>query len=240
MSVKVLIAEFKPSMYSTRYKPSYQVQVSYPLPTPSTVIGSIGRALAYMGKCSGTFCIDDARKLVKKARAYVSPDVVILKSSIVLTRLRGAVEERRLPLSQDEIPKFRDAMLREYVYVSDTIKVLIIPRTEDQVDVVEQALYLIDRLGDSESLVALKSVKVVNARPSSSRKVNVIVKADKVKLGNCLIMKGVDEQGNGVDLAFPITRDPSKVEELYTPSWIEVDEQTYEIEDVRFPVGDEW
>lgn len=87
-------------VFSVRDVESYQVAVSMLVPLPSTVVGAVGAVLGRMGYCRGDECLKEARRRIRLARA-VAPTAA--KSPVVLRRLRGVLEEGRLPDSIKDI-----------------------------------------------------------------------------------------------------------------------------------------
>jgi len=236
---KVIVARFRVALFSIRHELAYQVAYSYPLPPPSTLFGAFAKALGYSINC-GIRCPKEARKYVDKIRAGVSDDQKLLKSPVVLVRVRGVLEDKRLPGNVNELPRFKDAMLREYVFASKSFSVLVVPKSKDSLDVIKATLPLVDRMGDSESLVAVESLKVVEAKPCNSRVVTVVVKSRLAKGGSFIVEKATDESGYRDNFAFPVTRIPGTPEELLEVSPIEVDQQVLCADDLRFPQGDDW
>ncbi|MEM4863337.1 MAG: type I-A CRISPR-associated protein Cas5a [Candidatus Nezhaarchaeales archaeon] len=236
---KVIVARFRVAFFSIRHELAYQVAYSYPLPPPSTLLGAFAKALGYSINCK-TRCPEEARKHVSKIRAGVSDDQKLLKSPIVLVRVRKVLENRRLPSNVNELPKFKDAMLRDYVFAFKSLCILVIPKSEDSLDTIKSTLFLIDRMGDSESLVTVESLKIVEAKPCDSRAVNVVVKSRLAKGGSFIVEKATDESGYRDDFAFPVTRIPGTPEELLEASSIEIDQQVLCADDLRFPQGDDW
>lgn len=242
---QVVIARLGVSPYSIRHTLSYQVAASYPLPPPSTIMGAIAKALAYFGYCKDpNDCLKVARSLIAKVRAAVTSKSILSKNSIILSRIRKVLEDKKLPKSLSEFVKFRDAMLREYVFTTDSLLVLVVPRASDPqgLNRIVKTLYLVDRLGDSESLVAIENVQIASAHRSNSPFVNVVVKADVVSGGNYIVMKGPDENGNAVDLAFPVARSFDVKGEYYVASSITVKQGLDVIcaNEVCFPSGGDW
>ncbi len=238
---KVIVARFRVAFFSIRHELAYQVAYSYPLPPPSTLLGALAKALGYSTNC-GTRCLGEARKYVSKIRAGVIDDQKLLKSPVVLVRVRKVLEDKRLPSNVNEFPRFRDAMLREYVFASKSLPILVIPKSEDSLNIIKAILPLVDRIGDSESLVTVESLQVVEAKPcnSETKTVNVVVKSRIAKGGNFIVGKATDESGFKDDFAFPVTRIPGKPEELLEASPIEVDQQVLCADILRFPQGDDW
>ncbi|MGC9170936.1 MAG: type I-A CRISPR-associated protein Cas5a [Thermoproteus sp.] len=210
-------------LFSIKELDVYQVAASAPLPSPSSIVGAVGAAMGRAGLCRGAECLDVARNAVKVARPVAVGRVA--KSPVVLRRARGVLEERALPGGFAEFVKFSDAMSREYVFAA-SMKLLIVGDVEPEV------LYLIDRLGDSESLAAVVGVRRYDDARSCGGGVNVPVAREVVKGGSYTLVKMADERGKPRYFALPVVRSGGDV---YQPSAIEVDRGVLCVEDVRFP-----
>jgi len=240
--LKVILTEIAGPITSVRHIDTYQVATSYPLIPPSTLIGAIGYALGRMSKCRAGYdfrqseCFKVVRTLVSKARMCSSS---ASKASVMLKRVRGVLEEGVMPKTVDEFTKFSDALIREYI-VFEKMKALIIPTKQDKdvIDAIAKAMWLIERLGDSESLVAVTKVSIVDAKPCNEDMVDVVVKANVVEGGNLILMRGSDEDYNITSLAYPVTSRAG----YFMPSSIKVRSniKVYCADGVRFPVGGDW
>lgn len=240
--MKVVLAEIAGPITSVKHIDSYQVAVSYPLIPPSTLIGAIGYALGRIAGCKAEHdfrrseCFRAVRALVSKARARPS---VVSKANVTLKRVRGVLEKEAMPRTIKDFAKFSDALIREYI-VFGKMEALIIPTKQDQdvVDTISKIMWLIERLGDSESLVTVTKVSVIDARPCSEDRVNVVVKASIVGGGNFVMLRCSDENYNITNLAYPIVSRGG----YFAQSSIKVRDgvKVYCAGDVRFPAGDDW
>jgi len=220
-------------VFSVRDVESYQVAVSVLVPLPSTVVGAVGAVLGRMGYCRGDECLKEARRRIRLARA-VAPTAA--KSPVVLRRLRGVLEEGKLPDSVKDITRdvagLSDAMTREYVFAWRLALIL-------EGDVKREHLYLIDRLGDSESLVSVVDVAEVEPVECTGR-VNVVVKSRVVRGGDYMLVRGFDERGDRSIFAVPLRVEGG----LYRASDVEVEGPVKCVEkgDLRavFPEGYGW
>ncbi len=224
------LVEVVAPLFSVKELDVYQVATSTPLPLPGTVVGAIGAAMGRAGRCRGAECLEEARRRVRFARAAASSGLV--KSPVVLRRLRGVLEEGVLPASAKAFVEFSDAMSREYVF---TWRLLLLVGG----DVEREDLYLIDRLGDSESLVAVVDVVEVEPRECVGR-VNVVVKRHVARGGDYVPVRGLDERGSESWFAAPLKMEG----QLYTTGAVEVNGPVKCVESggrrVVFPGGDEW
>jgi CRISPR-associated protein Cas5a/b/c len=228
-----ICAELYAPIISIRDPEVYQVAVSIPLPQPSTLIGAIGYSYWKMKLCSGEEqCIQRARETIVKARASTT---ISSKFNVVLSRYRGVLEEKRLPKNIDEILGFRDAMVREYVFL-DRLKVLIIPSHIKFIDEIKKALLIIERVGDSESLVSILSVKEEEIKDCNRDSVNVIIRSSLAEGGAYIIVRGLLENGTKDLLALPLLHEKN----YYKPSNIRVRRNIKCACGLRFPEGDDW
>lgn len=242
--MRVLTLEVKAPVFSIKHMDTYQVAVSYLFIPPHTIVGAVGKALALMGVCrTEEDCLNRARDSVEKAREAIVNDAS--KWSVVLKRNRGVLEKKREkkrrdksaveeePKSLDEIRGYSDALLREYVF-SDVRRILIIPKGGFEL---EKALWLLERFGDSESLITVVEVKSQTAEMCNADEVNVVVKHSVVKSGNYVIYPALDESGKRGEFAAPMVRAEGNV---YKPGRVKINGGVMCAGDVRFPATDEW
>jgi len=224
------LVEVVAPLFSAKELDVYQVATSMPLPLPGTVVGAIGAAMGRAGLCRGMECLEAARRQVRFARAATSGGLV--KSSVVLRRLRKVLEEGKLPPSAEAFAEFSDAISREYVFTRSLLLLV-------EGDVEEEHLYLIDRLGDSESLVAVVNVAEVEPVACTER-VNVVVKRNVARGGDYVLVKGLDERGSESWFAVPLKMEGR----FYVAGAVEVagPVRCAKLGDrvVAFPGGDEW
>jgi CRISPR-associated protein Cas5 subtype I-A len=202
------LVEFYLPVFSVRQVEAYQVAVSTLVPLPSTIVGAVGAVLGRVGYCKGSECLKEARRRIRLARAVA---LTVVKSPVILRRLRKVLEEGRLPADIKEVASFSDAMSREYVFAW-RLALLI------EGDVEREYLYLIDRLGDSESLVSIVDVAEVEPVDCAGR-VNVVVKSHVARGGNYILVRGFDEHGDRSIFAVPLRVEGG----LYKASEVEVD-----------------
>jgi CRISPR-associated protein Cas5 subtype I-A len=224
------LVEVVAPLFSAKELDVYQVATSMPLPLPGTVVGAIGAAMGRAGLCRGMECLEAARRQVRFARVATSGGLV--KSFVVLRRLRKVLEEGKLPPSAEAFAEFSDAISREYVFTRSLLLLV-------EGDVEEEHLYLIDRLGDSESLVAVVNVAEVEPVACTER-VNVVVKRNVARGGDYVLVKGLDERGSESWFAVPLKMEGR----FYVAGAVEVagPVRCVKLGDrvVAFPDGDEW
>ncbi|MEM4970999.1 MAG: type I-A CRISPR-associated protein Cas5a [Sulfolobales archaeon] len=232
---KALSVELRGPIISVRDPEVYQVAIAPPLPMPSTIVGAIGYAYWKIGLCSGEErCMSRAGETILKARAS---SAFSIKFSAVLSRYRGVLEEKRLPKDPNEISKFRDALVREYVFL-DRFKVFILPSDDKYIGDIRRALLNVERIGDSESLVSISSIEEHEIEDCEGNTVNVVVRSSIASGGNYMIVRGLLENGEKSMLALPLMSERN----YYRPSEIrlEASRRVKCAGNFRFPDGDNW
>lgn len=202
-----IISKIKFPFFSLKHIESYQVAVSYPVIFPSTLVGAFGYALSLLGECKGDECSKAYSNYILKAREFVNESrrtIISSKFPVILKRFRTLEHKGNnynLPEKIDKISKSTDAMVREYVFTPERDFVFIV-KNDKEIDVVKKALRLIDRLGDSESLVSVIDVREEELTECTYNNVNVMVKGEFNFTENTLLL-GLDENGNKSLFAIP-------------------------------------
>jgi len=167
--MRAVLALIRAPLFSTRKPIAYQVAVAYPLPQPSTLVGALTYSLTvayggvkgfsgdlYVKKC----CENVLRGLIRAVAKPLSP---ISRSSFTLSRMRT------LELSSDEVVKrikrgkrIKDAMVREYFY--GKIGLLYVFKDEELAMKASKALYLLERLGDTESCICVEEIRDIKLK----------------------------------------------------------------------------
>ncbi|AAL62628.1 hypothetical protein PAE0209 [Pyrobaculum aerophilum str. IM2] len=230
--MNILLVKLRLPLFSIKHYETYQVAATLPFIPPSTVVGALVQAAARGGLCEGD-CLAEVRGWIYKARDVAAPTV---KFPVVLKRARGVLEEGKLPLSGEELGGYFDAMVREYAYVAEKA-VLVVPSAEAHIGRLEKALWLLERVGDTESYVSVRGVEVLNARPCGAGEVDVAVKLAKVAGGAHLVVRAGDEDGTLSDFAVPLATGGKG---YYTPTKIAVKSDVFCAGDVAFPAGHDW
>lgn len=159
--MRAVVAVIRAPFYSIRVPVSYQAAISYPLPPPTTLLGSLAFAMSTTGVLVGTgdrdvyveSCVKEVFKLIRWVT--VKPLSVIKRESYILSRLR-TLEPNRRKSGTGEKPT--DAMVREYYGGTLAIIYLLTENRADRVKEVESSLYAVERLGDTESLISVDGV----------------------------------------------------------------------------------
>ncbi|MGC8987904.1 type I-A CRISPR-associated protein Cas5a [Infirmifilum sp.] len=229
--MKVLLVKLRGPFYSVKMLDVYQVATTLPFIPPSTLIGAIGNGLAYSGACKGINCLNKAMELVTHAREVFVKEFAVAISPIVLRRAKKVLEDKKLPRNFKEVMSYNDAMVREYSY--SPLR-LVIVRVKGELELVKKALYLMERLGDSESLVAVEEVKEVEEVKCNKTEVNTVTKLTSLE-GMYTVMPSIDERGERVMFSFPLLR----VGPRYELGRIKYD-RTVCAGEAIYPEGDDW
>ncbi|MGC8543874.1 MAG: type I-A CRISPR-associated protein Cas5a [Vulcanisaeta sp.] len=251
-----LVADVSLSIHSVKIYESYQVSASYPLVPPSTIVGAVAKSLSALGLCGSGFnnwrdvvndCLGLARKLILRARDTSSligaQGPISIKHPLILHGLRGVLENGKLPSNSADIKSYSDAMVREFILTYPR-SILIIPKSEDAINDLIKALWLIDRFGNSESHVSILNVKRLEIGPCDRHDVNVVIKysPDLIMNGSYTVARASDENGNETMLAMPVSS--SQRGDVYYPSSIRIKGDTLCVNNygkyIIFPAGDYW
>ena len=170
---RAFVALVRAAAYSVRQPQTYQVGTAFPVPQPSTLVGSLAcaAALAEGGPAgvSGDKYVEQLAKSIlgMLVRATAKPVTPLASSSVTLSRVR-ALEESSEKV-RENIEKGRrisDAMVREYY--SGRLALIYVFKDVVEAPRVLSWLYLIGRIGDTESLVSLESVGEASLEPLGS------------------------------------------------------------------------
>jgi len=145
-----LVAIFRFPFYSIA-KRSYQVRASLVLPSPSALKGALAKGVALLTERNGDKLDVIAKEIIKElesklvyvgAKPYGS---AIVKNPILLKRLRN--------LEDSKNPEKSDAMRREYTFARELLAIYVFKElSREEKDLYLKAIYLIDQLGDTESV----------------------------------------------------------------------------------------
>lgn len=165
----VICANVRSPCYSASTASSYQIAAVSPLPGPSTLLGTLGSALAHVDlTCQGATVDEAAQRLFQRfeqaglwATCRMAPDNASTKGSVIL--------KRSLELERRGDESRSDARRREWVLSQELEVFYAMP----QGDVLApehllQAACLLDRIGDTESLIGVTYVSLLrDIRPST-------------------------------------------------------------------------
>ncbi|MEM3382784.1 MAG: type I-A CRISPR-associated protein Cas5a [Nitrososphaerales archaeon] len=201
MSLKALVVHVRASPYlSIATAESYQYRSSYLLPPPSTLIGALGRSLYHFtGKGEG-YNSENLRLLKGFVKdVFVKPLSSTLRIGTLIRRLR-TLELNESP----EIKRPIDAMVREQLFTKDLLLIYLIDFALLPTELSHLMLslpYSMDRLGDTESLISVMNVEMLNVLNLKDEViVDTYVKRDLLQSFN----------GNYVATAFPSLWEPKK------------------------------
>lgn len=176
---KAFIAIVRAPLYSVKRPEAYQTGVSLPLPQPSTLVGALARAAAIAegnpaGLPSGVAGDDYVRELtewilgkLELVRAVAKPVGFLARSSFMLSRVRALEESGKDILSKMEKGRrIADAMVREYYW--GRLALMYVFKGDIDSRRVLTWLSLLERLGDTESLVSPERVGEAKLEPLGS------------------------------------------------------------------------
>lgn len=161
--LRAIEAVVKSPVFSIQRPLSYQVADSLTLPQPSTLVGALAycmaKASAIMARGTGDTFVRELIATLRRglARIAARPLVPIMLTPIILSRLRT------LELSSTQIAKrinkgkrLSDAMVREHASGAFSIYFLFLD--EEIAEKAKKAIYLLSRIGDTESLTSVSSI----------------------------------------------------------------------------------
>jgi len=220
-SISVLEAKIRAPLLSIKQPLAYQVAPSTLLPPPSTLLGALARGLAelepHSQSCGEEFFADHLSLLSKVVDAAVVrplPDARGICTYVILSRFRGLLEKKEM----DE-KKARDAMRREYFFISELAAYYVINAEELEKqgltpEHLKRAANLIPRLGDTESLCSVVETHMLEGTVKDCREamVNTMVKEDFVTEaeGDYIITPMTDEN-------FRVSMRTPKMKKFYLP-----------------------
>lgn len=216
--------------FSLKIPESFQITSSYPLPSPSSLVGALAYSIAVHNGLSNESALKYTRAIVLAARASIPKAQIYTINPILLWRFRvldrgterPKRKQERLTLLQQlsELTskesylegkllleqRLKDALYREYIFAQELNVVYLLKREID-----EEVFHLISRLGDTESLCSVDSVKIydyeilpaddVITRYPFTRNENIL----RIE-GKFTVMKQCDENREMRFFIIPITR----------------------------------
>lgn len=162
--MKAVIAVARAPHFSVRKPFSYQAAVAFSLPQPSTLAGALAFSLAARGRAgsgSGDSYIEEYCRTVLKGlvRATVKPLSPLTRSTLTITRARvlELKSSEEIARKIKEGKKITDAMIREYIH--GVLGLVYVFKNPDEASAALKSLYLVERLGDTESCVYVSVVE---------------------------------------------------------------------------------
>lgn len=161
--MKAFVVSLNFPIFSLKLPLAFQVADTSLLPSPSSLRGALAKTLAYFHPFSGNDFQEAVEQWMLRVEEFVpyvtvKPESEIMKGSVILSRLRTLEQRGR------EDP--RDAMRRGITFIHCVKACYVINEEkakkvlgEDALDQIKEALWLIDRVGDTESLSNVYSVE---------------------------------------------------------------------------------
>jgi len=233
MVSKAVILKIRLPLFSLRQPESFQVSSSLPVPSPSTLVGSLAYAFAINDKLDSKTALEYVRRIVLVARASLAEYMPIIPNPILLWRFRildRGIEkpkervspEKRFTLlnrlsmlvkedKYNEVKnlvetKLKDALYREYLFTFE-INVIFLLREEVETKI----FYYISRLGDTESLCSVHNIDIKGYNIELVK--NVVTKypfkyTNKINNihGDFMILRQGDEYRNLSLFVIPVSR----------------------------------
>lgn len=160
--MKAVVAIVRAPLFSVRRPLSYQAAVAFPLPQPSTLVGALAFSLGVkegLGSGYGDSYAESCTKAVleRLIRVAIKPLAPISRSVVMLLRMR-TLETKSEEVEQKvrEGRRISDAMVREYFY--GRLGMIYLFEDDESASRALEALYLVERLGDTESCVCVTEV----------------------------------------------------------------------------------
>jgi CRISPR-associated protein Cas5 subtype I-A len=170
---RAFIVKVRAPAFSVRQPQAYQVGAALPLPQPSTLACALACAAAlaeegpvgllgdeYVGKLAESV-------LQLLVRATAKPAAPLTSSSVTVSRVRALEESSEKVVKIIESGRrITDAMVREYY--SGRLTIVYVFKNAAGVEKVRRWLYLLGRLGDTESLISVEEVEEAAMEPLGS------------------------------------------------------------------------
>ena len=170
MALAAICAKINAPIFSIKHPEAFQIGATLPVPQPSALVGALAYCLG-VGKGIGVKALEEARRNVVAARAKLAKGCTVV-TPVILRRFRvldkgleaktkgevPAFERACNALSSGDFYSFKrtieveltDALYREYLSHASIKCVWVLREPYDS-----KLLYLLQRLGDTESLVTV-------------------------------------------------------------------------------------
>lgn len=162
--MKAIVFEIKPLFYSYKSPVSYQIKTSNILPPPSALLGAIYKS--YVEVANLDFSQDTLIGFLRAVK-FVGTTVVPKTSSRthVIKKFSVLMKHHRLEYDPKvKEGKREDAMVREFIFIEDGILGLIAFEDAMNHEILMRAVEGIEYLGNSESLVSVNVLDVVDVK----------------------------------------------------------------------------
>ncbi len=183
MALTAICAKINAPIFSIKHPEAFQIAATLPMPQPSTLVGALAYCLG-IHEGIGLKAYEEVREAVIAARAKLIGEAAVV-TPVILRRFRildkgferkgkgevAAFERACKALQQGDLDAFRrsieteltDALYREYLSFAALKCVWILKRSFDS-----KLLYLLQRLGDTESLVTVAEAWPADCESSRS------------------------------------------------------------------------
>lgn len=260
--MKAFIVSLNFPIFSLKLPLAFQVADTSLLPSPSSLRGALAKTLAYFHPFSSNDFQEAVEQWMLKVEEFVpyvtvKPESEIMKGSVILSRSRTLEQRGR------EDP--RDAMRRGIVFTRSIKACYVINEEkaekvlgENALDQIKEALWLIDRVGDTESLSSVSGVEgpLDLSVVGDEGEVNTIINESLVELISQAFIDSMDSK-----LVYELTGKKKEIKKLrmsrihylpvkaerineflvYMPSSYRVKarkSKIYAVKDVKIVVGD--
>lgn len=208
--LRAVFARIRLPVFSVKHPETFQVMSCLPIPQPSSLVGALAYCIGvYRG--SGIKTFHQLRESIGKevgllARAKLTDMTTI--STIVLRRFRIADEFRKRMELYELLSKgdytagkfflekdLTDAFYRSYIMGHEILCVWVV---SGDLEVYESMFLLLQRLGDTESLVAVREVWIEEAEIGNSSEIKTPfpfpLEDATIKRGDFVLMKMCNEK----------------------------------------------
>lgn len=233
MVLTAVCAKINAPIFSIKHPEAFQIGAALPVPQPSALVGALAYCLG-VHKGIGTKALEEAQKAIAIARAKLMEGVTVV-TPVVLRRFRvldkgfetktkgeiAAFERACNALRSGDFEVFRrlieveltDALYREYLSHASIKCVWVLRQPFDS-----RLLYLLQRLGDTESLVTVLEAWSADCQ---------VVKMDRVDTDYPFTLtSGVLEYIQGDYTALKMCDEHRKLKMYYVPCKKEISSTT--------------
>jgi CRISPR-associated protein Cas5 subtype I-A len=220
VKLRAIFARIRLPIFSVKHPETFQIMSCLPVPQPSTLIGALAYCIG-VSQGSGLKAFDALKRSIERgeccaARAKLTG--ITVSSPIILRRfriadeyskrmdfykilLRGDYQEAKLFLES----KLMDAFYRGYAM---SFEILCAWITKDSLKINETAIRLLQRLGDTESLVTVSDAWIEETEINESSEIETPfpfpLDGAKVRQGDFIVVKMCNERRVSEQFIIPI------------------------------------
>ena len=218
--LRVIFARIRLPIFSIKHPETFQIMSCLPVPQPSTLIGALAYCIG-VSQGSGLKAFENLKRSVEEGECCAARAKLIgvtAFSPIILRRFRvadeyhkrmdfyeilsrGNYQEAKLFLEN----KLIDAFYRGYAMGFEILCTWV---TENSLKIDEATIHLLQRLGDTESLVTVSGAWIEEAEISESSEIETPfpfpLNGAKVKQGDFMIVKMCNERRVTEQFIIPI------------------------------------